>query len=311
MVRIAVWRNSRTMGLGMLAMLGMSCSCSGRAGNPQAPIGGVSSVGGALATSAGGVDSIGSTTTSNSGGTGSVGAARCPDAMVLIGAGDFLMGSEASEALVRSDELPRHQVTLHAYCLEEYEVTNAQYQACVDARYCTVPRTVDPPSGYGDSTRAKRPVVGLSWDQATAYCGWANKRLPTEAEWEKAARGPAPDVRQYPWGDITSPNPTTIYFCPQNSDVDLPTFDVSPYGLTNMVSGAPEWVADWYDAGYYAVSPSENPTGPASGTQHVVRSSPCAACAVTLPPKRVSYRQTCTERSIDAVGVRCASDVTN
>jgi len=301
--------------------VGGTIAAGGAGGSVVVPFGGVAGTGGTSDAGGGATSTSGAGGTAGTlGGTSGVGGTQsgaatgtagtpCPQGMILIGPGDFLMGSDASESLVRADEMPRHQVTLRAYCLEENEVTNAQYQTCVDAGLCSVPRTVDPPSGYGDSTRAKRPAVGLSWDQATAYCGFANKRLPTEAEWEKAARGPAPDVRLYPWGDVTSPDPPTIYFCPQNSDVDLPTYDVSPYGIRGMVSSAPEWVADWYDAAYYATSPSDNPTGPTNGTQHVVRSSPCASCSVTLPPKRVSYRQTCAERSIDAVGVRCAKDV--
>lgn len=281
-------------------------SCTGQSTGPQVQSGGVYSVGGAAPMQSGGTNSTGSGL--SGGGTSVASAASCPTGMVLIGAGDFIMGSEPGEPLVRDNEMPRHLVTLRDYCLDTYEVTNAQYQACVAAGRCTVPRAVEPPSGYGEASRSKRPVVGLSWEQASTYCEWANKRLPTEAEWEKGARGPAPDARLYPWGETTSPSPTTIYYCPQDSDVDLPTFDVSPYGIRNMVSGAPEWVADWYDATYYSTSPVEDPRGPQGGTQHVVRSSPCAACAATLSPKRVAYRQTCTERSIDAVGVRCAGN---
>lgn len=300
MVGVALERGRFAIAFMSLAVPGAISSCTGQTVTPQAQIGNVNGLGGA---GSGGTSPVGTSTLASA-------STACPGGMLGIGAGDFLMGSDPSEPVARADELPRHRVTLRSYCLDVYEATNAQYKACVDAGRCTMPRSVEPPSGIADAARAKRPVVGLSWEQASAYCGWSNKRLPTEAEWEKAARGAAPDTRLYPWGDITSPNPTTIYFCPQEADVDSPTFDVSPYGLKNMVSGAPEWVADWYDAGYYAVSPIENPSGPESGTQHVVRSSLCAACAETLPPRRVAYRQTCGERSIEAVGVRCASDPT-
>jgi formylglycine-generating enzyme required for sulfatase activity len=258
--------------------------------------------------STGGMVNTAGAANAEAGGSDPTSAHDCPEGMALVAAGDFLMGSEETEGLSLPDEFPRHRVSLSAYCIDVNETTNAEYQACEQAGDCSPPRAVEPPSGYGDPTLSSRPVPGVSWAQAQTYCAWQSKRLPTEAEWEKAARGGAPDVRLHPWGD-RYPDPDELRWCPQDTDVGQPTIDISPFGVRDLVSGAPEWVSDWYDADYYAVSPAIDPKGPVTGSQHVVRGALCAACIATLHSYRVSRRLTCAERPIDAIGIRCAKDV--
>ena len=187
-----------------------------------------------------------------------------------------------------SDEQPLHTVTLDAYYIDKYEVTNARYKACVAAGGCTVPGSVDSSKRspyYGTSTYADYPVLNVDWFQANAFCAWAGKRLPTEAEWEKAARGSS-DTRKYPWGDEFDGN--RLNFCDINCESDwkdeayndgyADTAPVgsypsgaSPYGVMDMAGNVDEWVQDWYDSSYYSVSPSNNPQGPETGTYRVLR----------------------------------------
>ena len=200
--------------------------------------------------------------------------------MVLVPAGEFIMGSEEGDA----DEKPRHRVYLDAFYIDKYEVTNARFQQFVQA---TGHRTqaeregsgytgdksglVDganwrAPRGPGSSIAGleQHPVVSVSQEDAKAYCTWAGKRLPTEAEWEKAARGT--DGRTYPWGnqfDSTKGN----FDGKNKGTVPVGTYEggKSPYGAYDMAGNVWEWVADWYGENYYKNSPARNPQGPASG----------------------------------------------
>ncbi len=209
--------------------------------------------------------------------------------MVFIPAGDFTMGADADDLLAkcqafRSDcrrewftnvEPPR-TVTLDAFWMDQTEVSNRMYKSCVDTGACTPPFRSDSytrDSYFGNPQYDDYPVIYVSWEQANAYCSWAGRRLPTEAEWEKAARGT--DGRLFPWGD-TLPNTKLLNFALVAGDTTSVTSypgGVSPYGLYNMAGNVWEWTSDWYDENYYKAAPSLNPQGPASGEFKVLRGS--------------------------------------
>ncbi len=179
-----------------------------------------------------------------------------PPGMVYVPAGEFIMGSDEGE----SNEQPVHTVYLDAFYIDKTEVTNAQYRKCVEAGAC------DAPSG----TISYHPVVYVSWNDADAYCEWAGKRLPIEAEWEKACRGM--DGRTYPWGEGIDCDHAQYGECGGGTvPVESKSKGVSPYGALDMAGNVWEWVADWYDSGYYSQSPGSNPSGPDSGEYRVHR----------------------------------------
>jgi len=192
--------------------------------------------------------------------------------MVYVPAGEFEMGGSDADAY--SDEKPVHRVDLDAYWIDKYEVSNAQYALCVAAGDCTKPEYTNSytrSNYYGNQEYDNYPVIRVSWHQAQAYCQWAGGDLPTEAQWEKAARGT--DGRTYPWGN-ESPNSNLVNYN-QNIGDTSPVTDyesgASPYGALNMAGNVWEWVRDWYDSNYYSNSPAENPSGPASGEYRMLR----------------------------------------
>jgi formylglycine-generating enzyme required for sulfatase activity len=191
--------------------------------------------------------------------------------MVEIPAGEFVMGSDGTQAL--EDERPSHRVWLDAFSIDLHEVTTAQYAAFLAASKRASPwqwNTVDL-SQHGD-----RPVVGVDWHDAEAFCTWSGKRLPTEAEWEKAARGT--DGRLYPWGNQAPTSELANFALGARFSYNQVLLPVqshqsgkSPYGLYHMAGNAYEWVQDWYGTNYYEISPNRNPPGPAHGQFKVLR----------------------------------------
>ena len=212
--------------------------------------------------------------------------------MLLIPEGEFLMGCIPGHqgGFTCDTTLPVHPVYLNDYLVDKYEVTNAQYAGCVSAGACTPPGLVysrTRPDYYTNPAYADYPVVWVNWDKATAFCAWQGKRLLTEAEWEKAARGTG--LRGYPWGDsrpecsnATTWNWETGIACVQDTvPVDSYPAGVSPYGVFHMADNIVEWVYDWWNSGYYLVSPYFNPLGPESGTVRAQRSGDFWADAFT------------------------------
>jgi formylglycine-generating enzyme required for sulfatase activity len=190
--------------------------------------------------------------------------------MVLVPAGEFTMGSNEGN----DHEKPEHKVFLNAYYIDVYEVTVGQYAKFLDAV-----STYPPPmwSTMNEPPHQNRPVVNVDWEDANNYCKWAGKRLPTEAEWEKAARGT--DGRIYPWGN-DPPDPSRANYGKEKDkwnkhDALVPVGQLkngkSPYGVYDLAGNVWEWVNDWYDPDYYAASPARNPLGPKSGKFKVMR----------------------------------------
>lgn len=200
--------------------------------------------------------------------------------MQRIPAGPFWMGcNEAIDTNCQDDEKPYHEVTLSEFFIDRYEVTVIDYKACVDAGTCSVPSipAEDKSCNWDVANREFHPINCVTWDQANTYCNWAGKRLPTEAEWEKAARGT--DGRIYPWGNTPAPSCDNVTAQPDPSLCRLwntapvgihPSGD-SPYSVKDMLGNVSEWVNDWYASDYYLTSPGNDPQGPAEGEFHVWR----------------------------------------
>jgi formylglycine-generating enzyme required for sulfatase activity len=220
--------------------------------------------------------------------------------MIAVPAGAFLMGcNEAVDGDCSADERPSRQVTLAAFEIDATEVTRTAYKACADAAMCATTADFDTSGGHGDD-----PVTSVSWDSAVAYCQFAGKRLPTEAEWEKAARGA--DGRKYPWGNAAPTcTLTNMGGCGgAAAPVGTHATGASGYGAQDMAGNVMEWVADWYSDSYYASAPAADPPGPATGTQRIYRGG--GFLGGPLPLRTSSRYATAPDTPLNYGGFRCA-----
>ena len=226
--------------------------------------------------------------------------------MAYVPAGLFAMGTDRGSP----DELPIHPVNLDAFYIDKFEVTNGFYKACVEAKVC------QPLRNYGSATRSSYydnsdfdtyPVIFVDWKKAQAYCKWRGARLPTEAEWEKAARG-VTNVT-YPWGDTPDCNLANYGNClGDTSSVTIYALGQSRYGSYNMAGNVWEWASDWYAADYYQTSPQENPQGPVTGKEKVLRGGSWKDNEADI--RSVNREAQNPTYSSNDIGFRCAKDVT-
>ena len=235
---------------------------------------------------------------------------------VSIPSGTFKMGCDSAHAggiACNSDELPLHIVNLDAYRIDKFEVTNAQYAQCVTAGNCAPPLSNSSYTHlnyFSNVLYADYPVINVSWYDAANYCAWIGGRLPSEAEWEKAARGGS-DTRPYPWGDL-EPTCSLANFWPLSAcfgDTALiggMLAGASPYGVMDLAGNVWEWVNDWWAESYYGVSPASNPPGPTSGTTKVLRGGGWYGFGYSL---RIANRfgDTPMDR-VNVIGFRCAAN---
>lgn len=245
------------------------------------------------------------------------------DEMVRIPAGTFLMGSDRKvDRNAYPAELPQRKVYLDAYEIDKYEVTTVQFLKFVLAsnRDPLIDWQYD--GGNFQETMASHPVMHVSWFDADAYCKWAGKRLPTSAEWEKAARGE--DGRIFPWGNepaglsranfgrtgLSGPvrdRPERLLLYPPIISVDKYENGASPYGVFQMAGNVAEWTADWYDPNYYKKAPDRNPKGPEKGTQRAFRGGGWIDSTPTVRPAQRNGTEPNTK--MNWLGFRCARDV--
>jgi len=231
--------------------------------------------------------------------------------MRLVPAGEFRMGSENGD----DDEKPVHTVYLDAYYMDKYEVTNAAYKNCVDTGSCIPPKQTNSytrSSYYGNLEFNDYPVIYVDWYHAKNYCEWRGANLPTEAQWEKAARGM--EGRTYPWGedidcDRTNYRDGDKYCVGDTTRVGSYENGKSPYDIYDLVGNVWEWTADWYSGTYYHNSPSTNPLGPASGTYRMIRGGSWAMDGIDVrSANRMSYNYPDLPNFVNYFGFRCARD---
>lgn len=254
---------------------------------------------------------------------------------LVIPAGSLLMGAPESDPYADESETPMHEVELSPYCIDPFEVSNVQYRACVDARVCVAPQGSLSNTGRANYFRDPQfdsyPVVGVTWQDAMTYCAQDDRTLPTEAQWERAARGgcelggsasecePESDFRTYPWGEAL-PTCTEANFsknggesgCLSDSTADTDRVEsrlegLSPYGLYNMAGNVAEWIFDFYSSSAYedfVATPVSDPSGPTQGEKKVVRGG---SYSDTSPLLRTSARSASVSTTVSPdLGFRCA-----
>lgn len=251
--------------------------------------------------------------------------------MVLIPAGEFLIGSPESEIemLLKNNktvskdffksEQPQHSVYLENFYIDRYEVTNDQYQRFIESTGYAKPKYWHTAPSFGSETpfpignqNLSHPVVGVSWYDATAYCAWAGKRLVTEAEWEKAARGGM--MKVYPWGNELS-HDMANYGGIGGKDqwqwtAPVGSFPPNSYGLYDMAGNVFEWCINWYDENYYSHSPKRNPSGAEKGITKVARGGSWDNNRLGIYYMRSTFRfHVRPETKNLFIGFRCAKDV--
>jgi formylglycine-generating enzyme len=223
--------------------------------------------------------------------------------MISIPAGPFIRGTNEGGL----DERPQRTVLLDAFAIDRYEVTNHQYQQFVDV---TGHRKSGPPARYAKNMSKmlsiNQPVVYVSWEDAEAYCHWKGKRLPTEAEWEKAMRGS--DGRLWPWGNVERPNGANWARVQDGHEVSAIVgtvlTDKSPYGVMDGAGNVMEWVNDWYAERYFEEAPEQNPQSPDHGVFRVLRGGGYATTGADI---RITSRSKMVPDFRDeTIGFRCA-----
>lgn len=230
------------------------------------------------------------------------------DGMVLayVPAGEFTMGSEDGD-----DERPVHQVYLDAFWIDQTEVTNEKYLSCVEENQCNLPDKTNSATrlDYFYSLEFNNhPVIFVSWNDADDYCKWAGRRLPTEAEWEKAARGT--DGNIYPWGNVDPKDSLLNYKGNYSDTTEVGRYPdgASVYGVFDMAGNVWEWVNDIYDPKYYQTSPARNPSGPESGDYRVLRGGSWDPGNTIV---KSTYRYSFFPKITNGIfGFRCALDAT-
>ena len=242
---------------------------------------------------------------------------------VFIPEGPFQMGGLDPNAA--TDEKPVRRVTMQGFWMDKIEVTNSMYALCVQGGACNLPQAFKSEtrnSYFNNPEFSDYPVIYVGWGDAATYCEWAGRRLPTEAEWERAARGD--DFRTYPWGDdrVDSSRANINYFIGDTTRVGSFPAGASAFGLLDMAGNVGEWVNDYYDATYYSASINSNPPGPTSRTNffnRVIRGGSFQdAEAYVRVSKRASVLGPNFNADLDSreyigetspkIGFRCASD---
>ena len=236
--------------------------------------------------------------------------------MVVVPAGSFPMGVPDGDRDGGRDEYPRHEVFVDTFAIDKFEVTNGLYLGFVKSTGHRVPQNPKTPTRnlwQGDGiteSLTDRPVINVDWFDADAYCKWVGKRLPTEAEWEKAAKGTSD--RRFPWGNVEPTAKHLNYnqrWIGEKTLMPVGSYEAgkSPFGVYDMAGNVWEWVNDWYDAQYYEKSPQKNPKGPDACVKKVIRG---AGWQNETPTVRIFTRvESDPAMRNESTGFRCAADV--